>query len=224
MSSDGTGNRQFRVALHRLVRFDGHEVFQQITPYVGRVQNKSGLGRYFSVKGGIVGLSSRTGSLVIARKTDSAKFNKIWELTQLVQSGAKPVKPYVDSIFACPFFAPENDSEPHYVSLVLFVDSAEADFFDDEVLGTISAACRGFVQLLETLHESGALRQVPTFYPGYQVKPNSDLKSVVSELQTLGMKFEDASVHGWKAGLTFRKLKSLDLEVGYSMKFREPSV
>jgi hypothetical protein len=35
-ATDGTGNGQFRVALHRLVRFDGDEVFQQITPYVGR--------------------------------------------------------------------------------------------------------------------------------------------------------------------------------------------
>src|SRR6266446_537947 len=124
------------------------------------VENKSGFGRFFSVQCGIVGLACRTGSLVVARKTDSEQFDKIWDLTNLVQSGAKPVKRYVDSIFACPFFAPESESGLQHVSLVLFVDSAEANFFDNEVLGTIYAACRGFVELLETLHTSGALKPV----------------------------------------------------------------
>jgi hypothetical protein len=218
-STDGTGDRQFRVTLHRLVRFDGREVFQQITPYAGRVATKAGFGRFFPVEGGIVGLACRTGSLVVARKTDAETFDKIWQLTNLVKSGAKPVKPYVDSIFACPFFAPETEGEPHHVSLVLFVDSAEASFFDSQVLGTISAACRGFVQLLENLHKSGALKPVPTFYPGYRVQPNPALKQLVAELKTLGVTFEDANVHGWKEGLTFKTLESLDVEVGSSAKF-----
>jgi hypothetical protein len=140
----------------------------------------------FEVEGGIVGLACRTGSLVVARKTDAVTFDKIWQLTNLVKSGAKPVKPYVDSIFACPFFAPETDGEPHHVSLVLFVDSAETSFFDSDVLGTISAACRGFVQLLENLHKSGALKPVPTFYPGFRVQPNPTLEQLVAELKTLG--------------------------------------
>jgi hypothetical protein len=217
-SRDGTGDRQFRVTLHRLVRFDGREVFQQITPYAGRVATKAGFGRFFPVEGGIVGLACRTGSLVVARKTDAKTFDKIWQLTNLVKSGAKPVKPYVDSIFACPFFAPETEGEPHHVSLVLFVDSAEASFFDSQVLGTISAACRGFVQLLQNLHKSGALRPVPTFYSGFRVQPNPALKQLVAELKTLGVTFEDANVLGWKEGLTFKTLESLDVEVASSAK------
>jgi hypothetical protein len=45
-SAAGSGKREFRVTLHRLVRFDGREVFQQITPYLGSVENKAGLGRF----------------------------------------------------------------------------------------------------------------------------------------------------------------------------------
>lgn len=218
-SPNGTDKREFRVTLHRLTRFDGREVFQQITPYVGRVESKAGFGRFFPVEGGIVGLACRTGSLVVARKTNAETFDKIWDLTKLVRSGAKPVKRYVDSIFACPFFAPEEDGEPDHVSLVLFVDSAEADFFDGEVMGTIHAACRGFVQLLETLHVSGALKPVPTFYPGFQVQPNADSDPLVCELKSLGVKFEHTSDRAWKGGLTFKTLKSLDLELARSMKF-----
>jgi len=144
-------------------------------------------------------------------------WGRVWEITALDRSGAKPIKPYVDSIFACPFFGPEDYPGTH-VSLVLFVDSAEADFFDDEVLGTISAACRGFVQLLESLHKLRALRPVPTFYPGYKVWAESDTREVVSELKSLGVRFVDANVHGWKESLTFRSLNSLDLELGRSMK------
>jgi hypothetical protein len=175
-SKDHASERKFRVALHRLVRFDGREVFQQITPYAGRVRNKSGIGRFFPVEAGIVGLACRTGSLVVARRTDSEKFNKIWELTDLGQSGAKDIKPYVDSLFACPFFAPEHDNGLSHVSLslVLFADSQEPDIFDHDVLGTISAACHGFVDLLESLKTSGALKPVPTFYSGFEIQLNSD--------------------------------------------------
>jgi hypothetical protein len=108
-----------------------------------------------------VGLACRTGSLVVARKTDAETFDKIWQLTNLVKSGAKPVKPYVD-----------------------------VDF-----------------------------RMLPTFYPGYRVQPNPALKQLVAELKTLGVTFEDANVHGWKEGLTFKTLESLDVEVGSSAKF-----
>ena len=100
--------RKFRLALHRLTRFEGHQVFQQITPYTGRVESMAGLGRYFRVEGGIVGLACRTGSLVVAEKKDQEKFDRIWQLTELQRSGAKRIKPYVDSLLACPFFAPEK--------------------------------------------------------------------------------------------------------------------
>jgi len=79
---------------------------------------------------------------VVARKKDDAAFKKIWELTPLDRSGAKDIQPYVDSLLACPFFAPEGNRDgDHYVQLILFADAADADFFDQHVLEMISAAC-----------------------------------------------------------------------------------
>jgi hypothetical protein len=212
------GKRKFRLTLHRLTRFDGHQVFQQITPYSGRVESSSGLGRYFRVEGGIVGLSCRTGSLVVVEKKDEKKFDQVWEMTDLQASGAKSIRPYVDSLLACPFFAPEKRGGKQHVAMVLFVDAAEAGFFNAEVQETISAACSGFVRLLEGLHASGALRPVVSFYPGFRVQKGVKQNNEIAKLKRLGVKFTDANDRGWKKGLTFSSLHSLDLEVGPSMK------
>jgi hypothetical protein len=220
-SSKGQGERKFRVTLHRLARFDGLDVFQQITPYVGRVDSSAGFGRFFRVESGIVGLAARTGSLVVARKTNGQKFQRVWQLTQLKRSRAKSIKPYVDSLFACPFFAPDESNGDLHTLLVLFVDSADADFFTEEVLGTISAACGGFVLLLENLYRSGALRLVPSSHHGFRVLPASRLEALVSELKTLGVTFKSPIDHGWKKELTFETLNSLDLEVGRATRIEE---
>jgi hypothetical protein len=202
----------------RLVRFDGQEVYQQITPYVGRVDSTAGLGRYFDVKSGIVGLACRFGSLTVVHKTSEENFKKIWELIPLDRDGAKPIKEYVVSLLACPFFAPDDQSGANYVPMVLFVDSAEPNFFDEKTREVISAACRGFVELLEDLHERRALRSVPTYYPGVRVERGDELDALAAELKTLGLEFTDVKDRRWKEGLTFKTLKSLDLEVGPSMK------
>jgi len=102
--------------------------------------------------------------------------------------------------------------------MVLFVDSAETGFFNAEVRKTIAEACRGFVSLLESLHASGALRPVLSFYPGFKVQQGSKQTKLIAELKSLGVKFTDARDRGWKKGLTFESLHSLDLEVGPSMK------
>lgn len=215
-SKDRSREPRFRVTLHRFVRFDGHEVYQQLTPYAGRVDSKAGVGRYFRVESGIVGLAGRSGSLVVIRKADNEGFKKVWSLTPLDRSGAKEIKPYVNSLVACPFFSPRHSVD--HVPLVLFADSVEPDFFDSEVLEIISAACRGFVGLLEDLYKRGALRSLPSYYPGVKVENTPQLVELVMELKKLGVQFTDAKEQGWKEGLTFKTLKSLDLEVGPFMK------
>jgi len=156
---------------------------------------------------------------VVARKKDDAAFKKIWELTPLDRSGAKDIQPYVDSLLACPFFAPEGNRDgDHYVQLILFADAADADFFDQHVLEMISAACRGFVDLLEDLLARRAIRPVPTFYPGCKVDVDNELSTKIELLRGLGVEFIDTADKGWKAGLTFRALRSVELEVSPFMK------
>ena len=115
------------MTLHRLTHFENEEVFQQVTEYFGRIEEKAGAGRFFRVTGGIVGLACRTGRFVVVKKTDPQNFEEVWQLTQLESTGAKAIKPYVDSLLACPFFAARRDGGDRYVLAVLFVDSAEAD-------------------------------------------------------------------------------------------------
>jgi hypothetical protein len=212
------GARNFRVALHRLTRFDGKEVFQQITPYAGRIPSKAGVGRYFSVEGGIVGLACKTGTLVVAQKRDTTKFNRIWKLTHLQQSGAKRIKSYVGSLLACPFFAPERKGSAQHVSMVLFVDASEAAFFDKDVRETIAAACRGFVSLLEDLQASGALRPMTTFYRGFKVKRGSKNTRLIAEIRSLGVSFTNSEYQKWKSSLTFKSVNSLEFEIGTFMR------
>jgi hypothetical protein len=210
-----TGSKpKFRVTLHRLTQFNGKDYFQQVTPYKGRVDSEAGVGRFFPVEGGIVGLACRTGSLVVAKRANEKKFKEIWEVTNLGRSGAKEIKHYVDSLFCCPFFAPES-SGPQRVILALFVDSADPRFFNVSTLQTISSACRGFVDLLESLYHEGMFRALPATQIGYKVPPRRLLAPLRTRLEKLGVVFVDATDKGWKQGLTFRRLHSLDLQVGY---------
>jgi hypothetical protein len=211
----GATRRKFRVTLHRLTQFDSRDFFQQVTPYKGRIASEAGVGRFFPVEGGIVGLACRTGSLVVAKRTNVARFNKIWELTELNQSGAKRIKPYVDSLLCCPFFAPDSGDGEQRIILALFVDSADPRFFDEATLHTISFACRGFVDLLESLHRERMLQALPAAHAGFKVPPPRDLAALKRRLKKLGVRFVDASDKGWKDGLTFRTIRSLDLQVSY---------
>jgi hypothetical protein len=116
---------------------------------------------------------------------------------------------------ACPFFAPDS----MHVSLVLFVDSEETNFFSSDVLGTISAASRGFVEILEELHRIGAFRPVPSYYPGYPITIDAANSDLIKRLKMLGVQFEDENFQEIKKSLTFKTLKSLDFEAGYSSRF-----
>ena len=102
--------------------------------------------------------------------------------------------------------------------MVLFVDAAEAAFFDKGVRATIAAACRGFVSLLEDLQASGALRPVTTFYRGFKVKRGSKNTKLIAEIRSLGVSFTNSEYEKWKNGLTFKSVHSLDFEIGSSTK------
>lgn len=207
-----SGSRKFRVALHRLTHFDGEDVFQQITPYKGRDVSPAGVGRFFPVRGGIVGLACRTGSLVVARKVNKTKFRELWDLADFHLTGAKGIKPYVDSLLCCPFFAAETRPRRQRILLALFVDSADPNLFDERTLRVISAACRGFVDLLESLHDERMLRVLPSSHSGYEVFAEPGLDRLAEQLKGLGVKFVDASDSVWKKDLTFATLQSTDLQ------------
>ncbi|MEZ5996076.1 MAG: FAD-dependent oxidoreductase [Hyphomonadaceae bacterium] len=168
--SVGASSDRFRVALHRLVRLDDQEWFQQITPYFGNVDKKGGDGRIFPVLGGIVGLACHTGSQVIVSKRSQKNFDEVWELAKFDKLDARPIEKHVGALMACPFFAPNGDGQER-VCMVLFVDAGDPDFFAPDTRKDISMACSSFVQTLEQLISLGAIRALPSYYSGYEVSP-----------------------------------------------------
>ena len=216
-ASQGRSEAQFRITLHRIAQFSGQHYFQQVTPYAGHIDKTGGSGRIFPVAGGIVGLVCRTGSLVVTRKNNEEQFRKVWRLAHLEDVHARAIEPYVDAIFACPFFAPIlRDRVEEHVALVLFADSAQADFFNDAVLQIISAACRGFVKNLDHLCAIRALIPIRSGYRGYPVPPPSTTAELVASLKALGVEFDNANFKSYKSDLTFRIVPTLDLELGNS--------
>lgn len=71
---------------------------------------------------------------------------------------------------------------------------------------TITASCRGFVDLLESLTRSRALKPLIDFYPGFKVTADEETRGLVARLGELGVQFKDAE------NLTFSTLTSLELE------------
>jgi hypothetical protein len=103
--------------------------------------------------------------------------------------------------------------------MILFADSAQADFFNDDVLRIISAACTGFVNNLERLCSEGAVINVSNEYPGFAVRPTTETSALIEQLKALDVSFDNANFGAYKKNLTFRTVKALDLEIGSSRKW-----
>jgi hypothetical protein len=203
----------FRITLHRLIKIKDEEYFQQIARYAG-TRPEGGVGSILCLESGIIGLACRLGKPITITR-DAARdheFDEIWtELGEPEHEGRDQVK----SMLACPIFAPDKKSKgaPKYVSLVLFMDSAEDNFFDGdgkEILKTVYAACRGFVRNLEEMKKNGEIYFSSSDYKGHEFKaPHRDRK-LVSKF--LAVDDENEIFRGFINGLTFESIYSFDAE------------
>lgn len=215
---------QFRLTLHRLIHFDGKEHFQQITPYGGQPAKSGGQGRIFPVGRGIIGLACRTGKPIVVKKQNDKQWERVWNLSQFYDLKARPIRPYVDAILACPFFAPASSSvgsAEDRVLLVLFADSSDPNFFDTEVLHTIYAASKGFVANLEAMRKSGRITEISSEYSGFAVQSDQVIKKLVTKLEGLNVEFDNAEFKQYKDDLTFKKLRSLNVDFSASQLVEE---
>jgi hypothetical protein len=94
--------------------------------------------------------------------------------------------------------------------MALFVDP---EFFDDQTIQIISTACNGFVTLLDSLYAERMLYALPTADRGYKVQPEENRVELKKKLKRLGVRFVHEKDGTWRGGLTFTKLKSVDLQV-----------
>jgi hypothetical protein len=213
LSHNEISNLQFRATLHRLINVQGEDFYQQISRYAG-TRTEGAVGRVFEVKGGLVGLACRLGKPVIVRKDKT--FDEIWNYLQLKTVEARKIDERVQSLLACPFFAPpiNEGDKPTHVSLVLFMDSAQVDFFDahdNQVLNNVYAACQGFVQNLETMKETGEVIFSSSDYMGYKYTTPKDDIALVEKYRSVEV--ENQVFESFIQELTFKTVTSFDTEL-----------
>jgi hypothetical protein len=204
---------EFRVTVHRLFRFGDEEYFQQISPYGGDHKESGPVtaGRIFPVRGGIVGLACRTRKTVIVEKGNRSSFETIWNRLQFPVLEARAIQPRVASLLACPFF---SSAPKKGVSLVLFADSSKGNFFTKNVLRTIYAACKGFVNNIDAMIARSELVEIGTDYEGYvpSIEDKKEIDAEVRSLKRLGAKFDNEVFRSFKADLTFKKVRCFHLD------------
>ncbi|MBV9925568.1 MAG: FAD-dependent oxidoreductase [Acidobacteria bacterium] len=207
-----TVDLQFRATLHRLINVQGEDYYQQISRYAG-TRTEGAVGRVFEVKGGLVGLACRLGRPVIVRRDET--FDEVWNYLALKKVEARDIDERVQSLLACPFFAPTAGvGKPTPVALVLFMDSAQRDFFDvedNQVLKSVYAACHGFVQNLETMKETGEVVFSSSDYVGYEyTEPKKDI-DFVEKYESVEV--ENKVFESFIRDLTFKTIASFDAEL-----------
>jgi hypothetical protein len=204
---------RFRLTLHRLIEFDAQEHFQQLTPYAGLNVIKGaqgGQGRLFPISRGTIGMTCQTGKPIGVRRETERQWMKVWRLMHFGDLKARPIQRHVASILACPFFSAGDGNETR-VCMVLFADSSSANFFNDPVLRTIYAACKGFVSNLEEMRRTNFVTEVTEQYAGYRVQNLRRLQKIERELEQLNVQFDNAHFSDYRADLTFQTLTSLNL-------------
>lgn len=213
-TADGRpGGPLIRMTLHRVARIGEEEVFQQVSPYRGLLieRQRGGTGRIFPVGPGMVGLALRTGRpIVFRRQTD--ELGEMEGATAFGKLLAQPIEPHVDSMIACPFFAadPAGTGEAR-VNFVLFADTSDRSFFEDDRLRLLYAACKGFVHNIEESLAERRLRQVTSAYPGYRAESPLD-SAEAARFEAVGISFDNEVFAEFRTDLTFSSLVSTELD------------
>jgi hypothetical protein len=200
----------FRVTLHRIVKIREDVSFQQISRYAG-TQTTGAVGRVITIKAGLVGLVCHLGApLIVKREWD---FEQLWQDVGLEAAGARGVRPEVQSMLACPFFAPRaNPEDPKSVLLVLFMDSEEKGFFDDPaVLKTVYSACKGFVRDLDEMKTENEVRFVTTDWRGHVVAASDEER--VGIVRYASIASDDGVFNDFAEDLTFKSVTSLEMHL-----------
>ena len=202
-----------------MVRIRDQEFFQQMSPYGGYDTTQSGLtaGRIFDARGGLVGHTCRLARPIIVVRKKGVAFNEIWSFLQLNSTHAREILPEVDSMFSCPFFAQMDGSKrgtghTGCVPMVLFADAKDRDFFNKPVLQAIYAASTGFVRNLDALYLNKKIRPIDTGYAGYPIPDGRRIGSMVRKLTELGAQFDKEIFPIFKSDLTFKAIRSLELD------------
>jgi thioredoxin reductase len=160
--------KHFRIALHRVLSFQGDLHFQQITSYFGtrKVKNHGAIGQVHNGNRGNVGYSIFSGKPLLITRENEVSFRELIDSLNLEHDYSKIKES--NSFFTLPILGeiPKNLKGENYegeklaTNLVLFIDSHDPSFFgtldsekvfNTEVLDIIVSAAKGFVETINTL-------------------------------------------------------------------------
>ncbi len=159
----------FRIALHRVVTFNGQGALQQISRYSGNRPDDSLLpkteladvasmivgttGRVFSINHLTIGLCARTATPVLfAAKEPSGKdLREDMQKLHLDDGKARQMDSKVRAVFCVPFLAASKVDSDRSANLVLYLDSDNPVFFSHDVLKWLHAACKDFREHLDMI-------------------------------------------------------------------------
>ncbi|HKB68093.1 MAG TPA: FAD-dependent oxidoreductase [Pyrinomonadaceae bacterium] len=213
--------RDFRMTLHRLLDIQGKAFFQQVAYYAG-TRTEGSPGRVFEVETGLVGLVCRSGAPIRARRKNKKDWARLWKALALKEHGAQPVNTKVQAILACPFFVPSEVGNERHVSLVLFIDSEQVDFFTPKILETVFSASAGFVHTLDERVETGDVRFATRSFRGYKPKLRAGDRQIFDEFKHILQVVDEAEFQQFVDKLTFDKVRSFDAELQLPRLGRQP--
>jgi hypothetical protein len=199
---------EFRITLHRVIEIRGTQLFQQIAYYAG-TRTEGSPGRAIGIEVGIVGLTCRIGFPIVIRS--GPRWGELWTRLKVEPTrGINVVSHVVNSMLTCPMFAPAQAHDAgRKVSLVLFMDSQDQDFFTSDVLRIVFSASAGFVKNLDTLATEGTVRSASRFFLGHIVEDRKDDQDLIKEFAEIESK--DDVFHEFAASLTFKMPQSFEI-------------
>lgn len=164
----GGSAAEFRIALHRLIEIQGEVFFQQASYYSGQ-RTDGAPGRIFEAdKVGIVGLAARRQNPIVLKR--GSHWGEIWaELFSNDSEGVRTAPEQVKSMLAIPICY--SDEGEDLTCLILYLDSAIEDFFNDEVLERIFAATKGFVVNMDKLVREKDIKLASNSFKGFKKNP-----------------------------------------------------
>jgi hypothetical protein len=169
-----------------------NDYFQQISPYWG-TRRAGEPARIIELHVGLVGLVCRTGEPIVLKKNEKPK--RTWEaLWKKLHAGpdthVRTPRANIASMLGFPIFT-EQDGD-RLVSLIIYADSAEPDFFvggqptDDDaspVLTRLFHAAAGFVANCNELQSKKVLRFATSSFWGMRPEPAKD-SALIKEFET----------------------------------------
>ncbi len=203
--------------MHRALKIRHKLYFQQMAPYGGsgsRVGGESG--RIFPIETGVVGLAFRTGRPVVLTKKKQTTWKEIWrELRSGPNTNVQTPSRHVNSLLAMPILCPTATNEKgevhDCVSLVVYADSQDPEFFrpgngtdgeSSEVLTKLFNAAIGLVQNFEDLADRDFIRLARDSFPGVQATTNTEDEALASDLKP-ELSFVETAIQVLHGGQTY---------------------